>query len=50
MGEQEVDPYDPEPPYTYECVECGHRVEADHRPETCPECGGEMRDISVSRE
>lgn len=50
MGEQEVDPYDPEPPFTYECVACGYRLKADSRPEACPECGGEMRDISVTRE
>lgn len=50
MGEQEVDPYSPEPPYTYECQECGHRLEADHQPEACPECGGAMQDLSVSRE
>lgn len=34
----------------YECNECGNRVEAEHQPETCPECGGDMIDISVSRE
>jgi rubrerythrin len=46
----ERDPYDPEPPYTYECLECGNRIEADSRPESCPNCGGTMRDISVPRE
>ena len=35
---------------TYECDECGHRVEADHQPVECPECGGDMIDLSVSRE
>lgn len=34
----------------YECSECGHRIETDHQPVTCPECGGEMIDISVARE
>jgi rubrerythrin len=50
MGEQEVDPYDREPPYTYECMDCGNRVEADHQPEECPGCGGQMQDLAVSRE
>lgn len=44
------DPYDPEPPFIYECVECHGRVEAQSRPERCSECGGRMRDISVPRE
>jgi rubrerythrin len=44
------DPYDPEPPFVYECMDCGHRVEADHHPEACPKCDGEMQDISVTRE
>lgn len=35
---------------TYECDDCGHRMEAEHQPGECPECGGEMVDISVSRE
>lgn len=35
---------------TYECSDCSHRIEAEHQPVTCPECGGEMLDISVSRE
>lgn len=35
---------------TYECSDCGTRVEAEHQPETCPECGGDTIDISVSRE
>ena len=34
----------------YECNECGHRVHAEHQPVTCPECGGEMIDISQPRE
>lgn len=50
MGEQEVDPYNPEPPYTYECMECGYRTEADHQPQECPRCHGAMQDLSVSRE
>lgn len=35
---------------TYECDNCGHRMEAEHQPGECPECGGEMIDIDVSRE
>lgn len=50
MGEQEVDPHEPEPPFIYECGNCGYRMEAEHQPETCPECGGVMMDISVPRE
>jgi len=44
------DPYEDEPPYTYECVDCGNRIEADSRPGDCPECGGSMRDISKPSE
>jgi len=39
-----------EPPFIYECVDCGKRLEADHQPVECPECGGEMRNISVPSE
>ncbi|MFD1512113.1 rubrerythrin-like domain-containing protein [Halomarina rubra] len=39
-----------EPPYTYECMDCGERVEAEHQPVACRNCGGEMRNISVSSE
>ena len=35
---------------TYECDNCGHRMKAEHQPEVCPVCGGDMFDISVSRE
>lgn len=35
---------------TYECDDCGHRMQVEHQPETCPNCGGDMIDISVSRE
>lgn len=44
------DPYENDPPYTYECVDCGHRTEAESRPGNCPECGGEMRNISKPSE
>ena len=35
---------------TYECDNCGHRMKAAHQPDICPVCGGDMIDISVSRE
>lgn len=35
---------------TYECNGCRHRERADSYPGTCPECGGEMRNIAVPRE
>lgn len=44
------DPYDPPSTRTFECLECGERVEADHQPVECEECGGELQDISVPRE
>lgn len=37
-------------PYMYECVECGNRITSDHQPESCPECGGPTRNLSVSRD
>lgn len=35
---------------TYECNDCGYRTKATHQPGECPNCGGDMVDISVSRE
>ena len=35
---------------TYECTECGERLEAQSYPGTCPECGGELRNISKPSE
>ena len=35
---------------TYECEECGYRMHASEQPGTCPKCGSEMRNVSVSRE
>ena len=34
----------------YECADCEYRLTAEHHPGECPNCGGEMIDISVSRE
>ena len=39
-----------EPTFTYECVECGARTEAAHRPPMCDACGGELQNISITRE
>ncbi|WP_049893426.1 rubrerythrin-like domain-containing protein [Halogranum rubrum] len=36
--------------FTYECTECSSRIEAAHRPPMCESCGGEMQNISISRE
>ncbi|RXK48542.1 rubrerythrin-like domain-containing protein [Halorientalis pallida] len=44
------DPYSPVRPFVYECVSCRLRVQADSQPETCPECGCVMCDLSVPRE
>ena len=49
------DPYDPEPPFEYECVECENRyVAADlpgHSPEgelvECPDCGGTLWNLTT---
>lgn len=54
MAEEEPppkdDPVDDEPPYLFECTECGNRTEADERPGACPECGGEMQNLSKPSE
>lgn len=42
--------YEKSPLYTYECRECGHRTKADHQPMACPECEGEMLNISKPQE
>jgi signal-transduction protein with cAMP-binding, CBS, and nucleotidyltransferase domain len=42
--------YDLDRPHTYECVACGYRESAERHPETCPECGGRLRNLSVARE
>ena len=44
------DPYHPEPPYVYECTACAIRLRAEHQPAFCPDCGGQMADLSVPRE
>ncbi|MFC6989774.1 rubrerythrin-like domain-containing protein [Haloplanus sp. GCM10025708] len=48
------DPYEPEPPFEYECFECSHRITVEDRADvedelvTCPECGGELRNVTTS--
>ncbi|MFB6254823.1 MAG: rubrerythrin-like domain-containing protein, partial [Halobacteriaceae archaeon] len=44
------DPYSGDPPYLFECTDCGERVEEESRPGTCPECGGHMRNMSKPSE
>ena len=44
------DPYEGDPPYTFECQDCRERVEAESHPGECPDCGGEMQNISRPRE
>ncbi len=44
------DPSETEPPYIYECTDCGERVETESQPTECPNCGAEMQNISKPRE
>lgn len=43
------DPYTPETS-RYECLDCLERVTTDETLETCPECGGNMKNVAVPRE
>ena len=45
-----ADPYHPTPAYEFECADCGERVRAEHSPGPCPNCGGVLLDVSVTRE
>jgi hypothetical protein len=39
-----MDPeYDPNAENPYECFMCGTVIEARNNPDSCPNCGGEMR-------
>ena len=38
-----------EPPHAYECMVCGYRVTSKRKPGVCPECGGEMQNLSKPR-
>lgn len=49
------DPYRPEPPFEYECAECGDRFEAGELPDydatdelvDCPACGGTLWNLTT---
>jgi Zn finger protein HypA/HybF involved in hydrogenase expression len=44
------DPYETPSNRTFECLDCSRRFEATSQPMICPDCGGELRDISVPSE
>lgn len=44
-----IDPHRREDGY-YECRSCGGRTTSERRLETCPDCGGDLRNIAVARE
>lgn len=44
------DPYHTGTVRVFECRDCSARMEAEHTPSACPECGGDLQDISVPRE
>lgn len=44
------DPYSPEPPFEYECIECEAHFEGDASEDDlgrCPECGGSLWNLSI---
>ncbi|MFB6072891.1 MAG: hypothetical protein ABEJ88_07980 [Halobacterium sp.] len=49
------DPYEPEPPFRYECVNCGDHFDAESLTEydvegelvECPECGGDVWNLTT---
>lgn len=45
----DVDPYTADTAY-YECASCAGRITTDEHVAVCPDCGGRMRNIAVSRE
>ncbi|WP_435065456.1 rubrerythrin-like domain-containing protein [Halobaculum sp. EA56] len=49
MPANDIDPYEASGGL-FECVDCGGRTEAESTPGTCQSCGGEVRNIAVSRE
>ncbi|PSQ05557.1 hypothetical protein BRC97_08870 [Halobacteriales archaeon QS_6_71_20] len=49
MPANDIDPYSSSEGL-FECVGCGSRQRAASRPGECPDCGGEVRNIAVSRE
>ena len=44
-----LDPHRSDRDY-YECRVCGNRTTSQRRLETCPTCGGDVRNIAVARE
>lgn len=47
-----TDPYDPGEPY-YECTDCQDRIAesvVEGKPDTCPKCGGDVKNINVPRD
>lgn len=48
-GMVRTDPYRSDEPY-HECMDCHNRVGADDGGGLCPECGGPLRNLAVSRE
>jgi Zn finger protein HypA/HybF involved in hydrogenase expression len=45
----DVDPHRSDRGY-YECRSCGARTTSDRRLEICPDCGGHLQNLAVSRE
>lgn len=47
----EVDPYTTAGDTAYyECASCARRITTDEHVAVCPDCGGRMQNIAVSRE
>ena len=44
------DPYETPAHKTFECLDCSRRFEAVRQPMICPDCGGDLRDLSVPSE
>jgi rubrerythrin len=44
------DPYDLPDEHIFECRQCGTHLQTTERVETCSECGGVVRNITVPRE
>nr|WP_247420939.1 rubrerythrin-like domain-containing protein [Halomarina salina] len=42
--------YDPREESAYECFECGTIVRVEDYPESCPDCGGSMRNRQTTFE
>lgn len=50
------DPFEPEPPFVYECFDCGRRIDVAEREDleddaelaACPSCGGDVRTVTTA--